>query len=349
MNRTERFYRIDQLLRERRGPVPIARFLDALGVSRATFKRDLEYMRDRLHAPIVWDRERGGYRFDERAAAGPQYELPGLWFNASEIHALLTMRQLLESLQPGLLGPHVEPLLARVRALIEQGDHAVEEVERRIRVLQMAARGVSPPHFELVSSALLSRRRLEIAHYSRPRDAVTTREVSPQRLVYYRDNWYLDAWCHLRDALRSFALDALRQVTTVDRRARDVSARRLDAELSAGYGIFAGRATRRARLRFTAERARWVADETWHPRQRGRFGADGRYLLEVPYSDPRELMMDVLKFGADVEVLGPPELRRAVAGEHARAAEMMRDDAGAGRSPAAGAASAGRWTLVEPQ
>ena len=52
MDRTERFYRIDQLLQER-GVVARDVFLDELEVSLATFKRDLEYMRDRLNAPVV--------------------------------------------------------------------------------------------------------------------------------------------------------------------------------------------------------------------------------------------------------------------------------------------------------
>lgn len=62
VNRTERLQLIDQLLHERRA-VPLALFLYTLSVSRATFKCDLEYLRERLHAPIVWDREAGGYRF----------------------------------------------------------------------------------------------------------------------------------------------------------------------------------------------------------------------------------------------------------------------------------------------
>ena len=324
MDRTERFYRIDQLLHERRS-VPLHLFLQELGVSHATFKRDLEYMRERLHAPIVWDRDVRGYRFGQPHAIARQYELPGLWFNASEIHALLTMRQLLENLQPGLLGPHVEPLLARIRALIDEGDHAVEEVDRRIHILHVAARQVLPRHFEMVSSALLSRRRLELTHYSRERDEETEREVSPQRLVYYRDNWYLDAWCHLRLALRSFSLDALRRAAIVDRRAKTIARGTLNAELGAGYGIFGGRRTRRARLRFSPERARWVSDESWHPRQKGRVDRNGRYVLELPYSDDRELMMDILKHGPEVEVLAPAELRNKVAAAHARAAEKYAD------------------------
>ncbi|TWO68653.1 WYL domain-containing protein [Caenimonas sedimenti] len=62
-------------------------------------------------------------------------------------------------------------------------------------------------------------------------------------------------------------------------------------------------------LKFSAERARWVRREQWHPQQEGRDEADGGYVLSVPYSDDRELLGDVLRFGEDVEVVGPGELR----------------------------------------
>lgn len=117
MDCTARLYRIDQLLHERR-VVPTAILLEELGISPATLKRDLDYLRDRLNAPIAWDRERRGYRFAEAAAAKKHYNLPGLWFNASEIHALLTMQHLLCTLQPGILAPHIQPLLARLQALL---------------------------------------------------------------------------------------------------------------------------------------------------------------------------------------------------------------------------------------
>ena len=311
MDRTERFYKIDQLLNERR-VVPIETFLDALGVSRATFKRDLEYLRDRLNAPIVWDTHRRGYRFEAQEPGARQYALPGLWFNASEIHALLTMRELLENLQPGLLGGHVEPLLSRVKALLDSTDHSVNEVDQRIRILPASARSLDVDEFGTLCTALLSRRRLQLRHYSRERDEETERVVSPQRLVYYRDNWYLDAWCHWRDGLRSFAADCIRQASIVEVRAKAVSAKVLDSHLGSGYGIFSGQRTAVARLRFRPERARWVASERWHAEQLGYFDNRGCYILELPYSDQRELLMDILKHGSEVEVLAPAALRDAV-------------------------------------
>jgi predicted DNA-binding transcriptional regulator YafY len=179
----------------------------------------------------------------------------------------------------------------------------------------MAARRLALDHFAVVGSALLRRKRLLIAHYVRARDETIEREVSPQRLVYYRDNWYLDAWCHLRNDLRSFAVDAIRRAEIIEQPARNVPEKTLDSVLGAGYGIFSGRKVQWAKLRFTPERARWVSLELWHPKQKARFEKDGSYLLEIPYSDSRELVMDILKQGAGAEVLAPAALRKDVAAQ----------------------------------
>lgn len=321
MDRTARLYKIDQLLHERR-IVSTAIFLEQLGISPATLKRDLDYMKDRLNAPIAWDRARRGYRFPDDAAVTKRYNLPGLWFNASEIHALLTMQHLLTALQPGVLAPHIRPLLARLRALLGEGDHSADEIGHRVRILGMAARNIGYPNFEILGSALVNRKRLTIHHYNRSRDETTEREISPLRLAYYRDNWYLDAWCHLRNELRCFAVDAIRQAAMLEKPARNVADKKLDEVLGSGYGIFSGKRTAWAKLKFTPERSRWVSAENWHPEQKSRFDKDGNYLLEIPYSDDRELLMDILKYGGDVEVVSPKTLRKRVADELSRTHEQ---------------------------
>ncbi|PJA58803.1 MAG: transcriptional regulator [Rhodocyclales bacterium CG_4_9_14_3_um_filter_68_10] len=315
MNRTERFYKIDQMIQEH-GSVPFAMFRERLEVSRATIKRDLEFMRNRLNAPIVWDRDARGYRFGEPERLGGQYELPGLWFSSQEIHALLTMQHLLATLEPGgLLGPHIRPLLARLNGLLGTAADTAEEIRKRVKIIAMARRTMAVDNFEKIGSALLRRRRVQISYRSRSKDEVTEREISPQRLVHYRDNWYLDAWCHLRGALRSFAVDAILRAEVIQKAARNVSEKTLDQVLGSGYGIFSGRSVTWAKLKFSPERARWVQSEEWHPRQRGRLLRGGAWLLEVPYSDPRELTMDILKHGREVEVLGPAALRQSVRAE----------------------------------
>lgn len=316
MSAMERIYRIDQLLAGRKA-VPRAELQEKLGVSWATLKRDLAYMKDRLHAPIVFDRDLGGYRFErEGQRIGPQYELPGLWFSAEEIHALLTMQHLLANLDTGgLLGPHIQPLLARLSGLLGSADNPAEEVKKRIRIETVGARRFHLSHFQAVGSALLRRKRMLIRYHARGTDQETAREISPQRLIYYRDNWYLDAWCHLREDLRAFSLDAIRAADILEKKAKEVSENRLDQVLGSGYGIFSGDNVTWATLHFTPERARWVAAEKWHPDQVGSVLEDGGYELKVPYTDDRELLMDVLKFGADCQVLEPIGLRDRVVEE----------------------------------
>jgi len=332
MDRTERFYKIDQLLAERR-VVPFEVLQSAVEVSRATLKRDLLYLRDRLNAPIVWDRAARGYRYTGQAAAGirggGQFELPGLWFNAQEIHALLTMQHLLASLgQGGLLGPHVQPLMARLNGLMGTADDSVEEVRKRVRIIGVAARKLDLVQFERVGSALLRRKRLLITYHARGSNEVSKREVSPQRLVHYRENWYLDAWCHLRKGLRNFSVDAIERAEILEKPARSLADKTLNKALGAGYGIFSGTQVQWARLRFSPERARWVGSEQWHPKQKGHLEQDGAYLLELPYSDDRELLMDILKYGPDCEVLGPDELRQRVREQAAATLALYREASG---------------------
>lgn len=310
MTTLQRIYQIDQLLGTQRMATR-SQLLARLGISWPTLKRDLAYMRDRLNAPIVFDHDLGGYRFEQdKPAVGPKYELPGQWFSAQEIHALLTMQHLLTDLDSGgLIGPQIKPLLARLSGLLGAADDPIEDVKKRIRVLMIGRRDANLTHFQTVGSAVVHRKRLLLRYHARGTNETTEREVSPQRLTHYRSNWYLDAWCHLREDIRAFAVDAITGAQILERRAKDISEKRLSDVLGAGYGIFNGEKLTWAVLRFTAEHARWVSSEQWHPQQQGRFLEDGRYELRVPYAHDREVLMEVLRHGDGCEVVGPERLR----------------------------------------
>ena len=317
MDRFDRIFELNRLLQSAHHPVSRRRIEQELECSRATAKRIVEDMRIYLNAPIVYDRERNGYYYDQRE--GEMYELPGLWFNASELHALLSVQQLLANVQPGLLDGHLRPLEKRIDGLLKT-QRSGSGIASRIRILQAAGRPAGD-YFQTVAGAVAQRRRLRLRYYNRGANQADEREVSPQGLTHYRDNWYLDAWCHLRDGLRTFALDAIESAEELETPARDIPQERMLEHAGSAYGIFAGAATNTAVLRFTPERARWVARERWHDKQQGRFLADGSYELRVPYSNPPELIMDILKYGPDVEVIAPETLRRAVAQRLRDAAE----------------------------
>ncbi len=306
MDLFDRIYCLHRVLNQSRYPVSHAVLQEKLECSRATTNRIIRDMRNFLGAPIQYDRTTEGYHY---AQSGDQpYDLPGLWFNASELHALMTVQHLLAELQPGLLESHIAPLRERIERILKSKGTAQGDATRRIRILRMAGRRCDPENFPIVAGAVLGRKRLFIVYHGRASDQTTARTISPQRIIHYRDNWYLDAWDHAKKALRSFSVDRILQARMLDEPARDIPDDKLNAHFASAYGIFAGRPKQKAVLRFSSERSRWVADEIWHPQQKGRF-EDGRYVLEVPYSDSRELVMDILKHGPEVEVLAPESLR----------------------------------------
>lgn len=324
MDRFDRIYQLDRVLRGRRTAIPRRDLQARLECSRATVQRAFDDLRE-LGAPVIYDREANGYRY--AAEARGSYELPGLWFNAAEVHALLVLIELLDSAQPGFLSQALAPIRARIEDILRRHGPGRPEFARRIRILPQAQRTLNEDVFRGVASAVVQRKKLRVLYHGRARDATTERWLSPQRLVHYRANWYLDAWCHLRRALRSFSLDRL-HVAEIGTAARNIPEEQLDAHYASSYGIFAGAAKHVAVLRFSAEAARWVADEQWHPRQSVEFDAEGRAILHIPYGDPRELLMDIRKHGPDVEVLGPPSLRQAVAESHAAAAALYQKPTG---------------------
>lgn len=316
MSKTERIYLIDQILSAHQ-VTSVQQLLDRLEVSPATLKRDIAYMRDRLNAPIVYNRDLGGYQLNKTTPQiGNQYELPGLWFSAEEIHALLTMQHLLTNLDTGgLLGAHIKPLLSRLMAILGTGNKEAEEVHKRIKIENVGARKFHLDQFQVLGSALLRRKRVVIEYTARGTGETTSREVSPQRLVYYRGNWHLDSWCHLRNGIRNFSVDAILRAEILEKSAEEVTEQDLNAVLGNSYGIFNGTDIQWAKLKFTASRARWVSVEVWHAEQKSSYLENGDFLLEVPFSDDREIMMDILKYGADVEVISPLSLRQKVMDE----------------------------------
>lgn len=322
MTQSERRHQIVTLLRERRR-ITLDELKDLTGASRATLMRDLAWLRDELGHPIHWDRELQCYllRGGDSPGDAPQ-EMAGLWLRPSEVLALVTLEHLLRDIQPGdLLRRHLQPLENRLDKMLRQSglDGAAQnQLGRRVRVIGLWQRSAPAQSFEAIGLALTQRQRLRFRYHARGSGQSSERTVSPQRLVHYRSNWLLDAWCHARNELRSFSLDRISHPKIEAAAAIDVPEAELDQTLGNGYGIFSGKEVQWATLRFSPERARWVADEQWHPAQKGEWDAQGRWLLQIPYSDERELVMDILRHTPEVEVVGPAELRE-------RVLEKMRD------------------------
>ncbi len=295
-----------------------------LECSRSTLYRLLGQLRDHLGAPIE-NRPGQGWYYGREKVGRERFELPGLWFGRDELEALLVMDALLGRVQPRLLEEHLAPLRRRVRSILDRGRQGGEPFPaHRFRILRAHGREVARPVFLAVATAVVERRQIDFDYTARTTGRAARRRTSPQRLVYYRDQWYLDGWDEGRDSLRTYALDRVESPRQLAQSAREVSEDVLIEAFGAGYGLFSGPLRGHARLRFQPERARWVADERWHSRQQSTRLPDGRLDLTVPYSEVDELLGEILRYGPDVEVLEPPELVNLVKERLRLAAEVYR-------------------------
>lgn len=308
MDRYERILTLHRLLKSAHYPVPLPRLMDELECSRATLYRDVAFLRDALGAPIEsGGGEQASFRYE--LGEGERFELPGLWLTSDELAALLALNELIGRSGPGVLAGALAPFKTRIEGLLsDQGSGKALPIDR-IRVIPWGERKLDQQVFRIAAGSVLERKQLRFRYRARTTNADSRRTVSPQRLTHYRDNWYLDVWDHDREALRSFAVDRIVEPHAMDAAAIDVAETDLNELLSSSYGIFAGKPKAWATIRFSSHAARWVADEHWHSQQKGEWLPDGRYELQVPYSNSRELVMDVLKYGPDAEIVSPLPLR----------------------------------------
>ena len=311
MSKVERLYHLHNILNQRRTPISRQLLMERLECSQATLYRLVAELRDYLGAPLEQDADNRGFYYD-RSYDQP-FELPGIWVSPAELQALLTARQVLGNVQPGLLAGELESLQSRISSLLQKKGVDNQEGQSRIHIQAVAGRSVPERLFQDVMGALLGRQRLNITYHGRRKDDISTREISPQRLTQYRNSWYLDAWCHKAKGLRSFSLERISEQTLLVEDARDITDNVLAGHYDSAYGIFSGPAEHLARLKFTAEMSRWIAEEQWHPDQKGYFDYEGSWILELPFSSERELVMDILRYGSEVEVIEPAFLREAVA------------------------------------
>ena len=312
MDGFDRIYDLHKILSKRTTPIALTEILSQMECSRATFNRVKRHMTDFLGAPIAYNRELGGYFYDHQD--GSQYELPGIWLNQEELHALMLIQGLLADIGAGLLQNQLAPVRRRFEALLAQREIDPNAMADKVKMVGATYRPVRHDHFVKIATALFNERSLHIHYESRSDGATTERDISPQRLVHYRGNWYLDAWCHMRRGLRTFALECITSSRFGKVTFTKIAGVDLDAHFLPTYGIFSGGHRAEATLRFSPTIARRVRDEEWHPQQRLRVIEDGSLEMQLPFNPatPQELIKDILSYGDEVEVMEPDGLRNQV-------------------------------------
>lgn len=314
---------IDKMISEK-GVVTFEELQDVLKVSSPTVKRDLFYMRTKLGYPIVYSHTRGGYYFEKAhpdlkgSKLGSKLAEQRVWYSSEELYSLVSMAEILGRLSKSpesALSTGLAPVRSRLLELLTLGETDPLELLRRVKVVSRRQVFEESACFQTVGIALTAQRRIAIDYFNPKRGDVTRREISPLRLVYSNSRWYIDAYCHLSDKLKTFLIENIRQADILEKAVRRVSLKDLAKELDSSYGMFRGKGVKTARIRFAKEVAPYVLREVWHEDQRVRTQEDGSIVLEVPYAGTTELAGEIMRWGSKVLSIEPAGLRRDVAAE----------------------------------
>ena len=322
MPRYERVQPLFELLCNARRPQTMSELCEKLGVSRATINRLIAFLRDALGQDIRYDRDRNGYWIKHDSKVSGTANLLGL--TSTEAASLLEAISVLEQIPPGLIRSNTSVIRSGLQRLCQEylGNGGLSG---RVQLRASHPRKANAKSFGILLDALRKEVRVEFLYRNRGKDDQGARTVSPIRMVLYRSNWYLAAWCHERDGLRVFSLDRVLGVKPLTARAYKPLAKLVDQELESSYGIFTGVASNTAVLLFDAKVAPWVAEEQWHPDAKAEFLTDGRVRLTIPYRVDTELVMEILRYGDSCLVQSPMSLRKNVAQKLMQAAERYKE------------------------
>ncbi len=325
-----RQWRLLQLLDRPQG-VTVEDAAQALDCAVRTIWRDLRVLQD-AGFPIYDERAADGRRGLWRVEEGFKAKLP-LKLTLSEVAALVMSRELLAPLGGSLLGPAVATAFERIVGVLSRDALGLlERMRQTIGVRAVGAKLQLPAaeHLPAIQAALLERRSLRMRYHSFERDAETERDVDPYHLTHFNGGLYLVGHCHLRNAVRVFAVERVRGVKPLQRRFEVPAGFDAKEYLDRAWGIIQGELAT-VRVVFSPRVARYIKERFWHPTQRMRDLPDGRVELTLRVADTLEVRRWVLGYGADAEVVEPERLRAAVR----REAEALVATLGVPRRPLA--------------
>jgi proteasome accessory factor C len=310
MDKWEKTVRLHRLLCHNKYGTPLNTILKELDCHEATFHRIRNFLKNILRAPIVFDHGSGGYRY--QTSDGQPFELPGFWLTQNEIEALLCLDHAVENMQEGFFHDLLEPVRKRFEPLLKAQKTNINTLRERMKIISIGTRECDKDIFKAIASAVVREKRIVIKHRNLAADKPQERIISPQALVRYRDNWYVDAYCHLRNEPRTFSLNRIVCAEPVIGKFFKIPKEVRQVFYAESYGIFTGPANKKAVIEFTGIAAREVAQENWHPKQQGQWQNENTYRLMIPYGHSRELEMDILRWGDEAEVIEPKELRESI-------------------------------------
>lgn len=307
MSQSERLQYIIRKLNHCDG-VSRSEIAEAFEVSGRQAGRDIEYLRERMGAPIVYD------------AKTRRYHLATIWETYSNIdeRLILTGAYLKSLFSKVHLGPYFEEAITR-----SLYDGISDQVRRVLDRIEYRGQHFDIPDWSILSTvidAFASNRCLEISYENRE-GQLSHRTIEPRRLISYNNTWYVLAYDHKRQSARTFHLSRIHSASTTDK------AMEHDIQVSGkGYGIFLSDQLTEYRIRFTGNAARIVSTQVWSDEQRLAWQDDGSIVMSLKSSSIEELVPAVLSFADEAEPLSPPSFVEAYRNQVRRMVERLAEE-----------------------
>lgn len=302
----ERFFWFHDQVKSARYP-NAGRLAEQFEISGKTAQRDITRLRDRLRAPMAYDAGRKGYYYTD-----DHFELPYLPASQQEILCLLLAGKVLSQSAEGFISREISGLLDRLGTTGRLSGLTPRIAERVFSATWIGYTPALEHVFRQTAFALLKRRLIRFSYRSPATDHLTHRTAEPHQLQHYMASWVLTAWCRHRQDWRKFYLARMTDLQVLNQVFEPRPESQWRPLLDSTFGLFQGGPAVPVTLRFCPFRARWIKQQQWHPDQCVMEHPDGCLDLTVPVADFREIKMQILQFGADVEVISPETLRQEV-------------------------------------
>jgi predicted DNA-binding transcriptional regulator YafY len=283
-------------------------FCTMFEVQPRTVYEDIRSLKERMGMEVAFDRYKNGYY-----NKNPNKQLPAFELTNGEIFALTIGKDMLSSYTGTSFEPILKAALEKIYArLPEKVEINIEDLRSMIRFKPVALVPVERKMFLDLNRACEKNLPIQITYYSPSSNETTDRKVDPYRLVEHRCTWYVVAWCHLRRAMRMFALHRIGGYRLVDARFTPLGDEEVDTWLNSAFLIEHGDAGIAVKIRFNQKASRYIRERQWHSTQVLTEHPDGSCTLAFTTQSLDEVQRWVLGYGEEAEVTEPEELRRSM-------------------------------------
>lgn len=279
-----------------------------LEVSVKTIARDIEFMRDRMNLPIAYDTRQFGYFYTE-----PVSSFPSLQITEGELFALLVAEKALQQYRgTNFEKPLVSAFKKMAGALPDTVSLNLADWDRTISFRISAEPVLNLEIFDALARAAAQKRQLRLLYRKPGRTQTEERIVDPYHLANINGEWFLFAFDHLRQDIRTFVPARIKEIAQTGKTFLRPQKFSLEKRLRDSFGVHSGHGEFQVVIRFTEEVADYVREKRWHPSQQLRELPKGGVELRLKLSSLAEIKRWVLGWAGEAQVVRPRELAAAV-------------------------------------